>query len=101
MSHLTTRRGGRAWFGKTEAKTDGNVTRRQDDRSTVADGRDELEFGDLVSEMRALPDGSLTQREVNELLDTIADLERQVAALEDHASAFMNERDALRRELGY
>lgn len=38
---------------------------------------------DLVEEMRALPDSSLTQREVNELLDTIAELERKVARHEE------------------
>lgn len=30
MAHITSRKGGRAWFGKREAKAAGKVTRRQD-----------------------------------------------------------------------
>lgn len=35
MSHKTSRKGGRSWWGKREAKAAGRVTRRRDERSLI------------------------------------------------------------------
>lgn len=37
MAHKTTRRGGRSWWGKAEAKAAGRITRRRDDLLVYAD----------------------------------------------------------------
>lgn len=38
MAHKTSRRGGRPWWGKLEAKLAGRVTRRRDDRREAEEG---------------------------------------------------------------
>lgn len=87
MAWITSRRGGRSWFGKTEAKEAGRVTRRRDDRRAEREAVDRIDWSTV--------DLQVTDEEVD------ADLDQIDRNLGDEPPTEAEKTDALARELGY